>query len=49
MDWKMDTDLKVFDKTLAVAIEAKLPPEAMVKRVFGFSDMDSNKASVNPW
>ncbi|KAG6525883.1 uncharacterized protein LOC122047172 [Zingiber officinale] len=50
MDWGTNTDFqKVFDKMLAVAVEGKLPPEAMVKRLFVFSDMEFDEASANPW
>ncbi|XP_074564475.1 uncharacterized protein LOC141821009 [Curcuma longa] len=50
MDWGMNTDFqKVFDNILAVAVEGNLPPEAMVRRMFVFSDMEFDKASANPW
>ncbi|KAJ4758143.1 plant/protein [Rhynchospora pubera] len=50
MDWGMNTDFqKVFDKMLEVAVNSRLPPEKMVKRVFVFSDMEFDEASANPW
>ncbi|KAJ1703561.1 hypothetical protein LUZ63_003340 [Rhynchospora breviuscula] len=50
MDWGMNTDFqKVFDKMLEVAVNSRLSPEKMVKRVFVFSDMEFDEASANPW
>ncbi|GER36166.1 hypothetical protein STAS_12478 [Striga asiatica] len=50
MDWMMNTDFqKVFDLLLAVAVEGKLKPEDMIKRLFVFSDMEFDQASLNPW
>ncbi|GER36155.1 hypothetical protein STAS_12477 [Striga asiatica] len=50
MNWMMNTDFqKVFDLLLAVAVEGKLKPENMIKRVFVFSDMEFDQASLNPW
>ncbi|KFK25555.1 hypothetical protein AALP_AA8G130100 [Arabis alpina] len=46
MDWGMNTDFqKVLDLILRVAVEAKLKPEEMIKRVFVFSDMEFDEAS----
>ncbi|KFK25558.1 hypothetical protein AALP_AA8G130400 [Arabis alpina] len=46
MDWGMNTDFqKVFDLILRVAVEVKLKPEEMIKRVFVFSDMEFDQAS----
>ncbi|KFK25559.1 hypothetical protein AALP_AA8G130500 [Arabis alpina] len=45
MQWDMNTDFqKVFDLILRVAVEAKLKPEEMIKRVFVFSDMEFDEA-----
>ncbi|CAA0842205.1 Uncharacterised conserved protein UCP015417-vWA [Striga hermonthica] len=50
MDWMMNTDFqKVFDLLLVVAVEGKLKPENMIKRVFVFSDMEFDQVSLNPW
>lgn len=50
MEWEMNTDFqKVFDRILDVAVSAKLEEEKMVKRVFVFSDMEFDQASVNSW
>ncbi|GJM90381.1 hypothetical protein PR202_ga06655 [Eleusine coracana subsp. coracana] len=50
MDWGMNTDFQaVFDKILEVAVDARLPPEKMVRRVLVFSDMEFDVASANPW
>ncbi|WOL05724.1 hypothetical protein Cni_G14455 [Canna indica] len=50
MQWGMNTDFQqVFDKMLAVAVEGRLPAEAMVRRVFVFSDMEFDQASANDW
>ncbi|KAL3625197.1 hypothetical protein CASFOL_030651 [Castilleja foliolosa] len=40
---------KVFDTLLQVAVDGKLEPDQMIKRLFVFSDMEFNKASENPW
>ncbi|CAL9230131.1 unnamed protein product [Arabidopsis halleri] len=46
MQWGMNTDFqKVFDLILRVAVEGKLKPEEMIKRVFVFSDMEFDQAS----
>ncbi|ESQ43482.1 hypothetical protein EUTSA_v10015490mg [Eutrema salsugineum] len=45
MDWGMNTDFqKVFDVILNVAVEGRLKPEEMIKRVFVFSDMEFDEA-----
>ncbi|KAK1395154.1 GPI inositol-deacylase PGAP1-like protein [Heracleum sosnowskyi] len=50
MQWNVNTDFqKVFDKILQVAVDAKLSQEQMVKRLFVFSDMEFDEASLNPW
>ncbi|KAL3623514.1 hypothetical protein CASFOL_032330 [Castilleja foliolosa] len=50
MDWMMNTDFqKVFDLILQVAVEGKLKPEEMIKRLFVFSDMEFDQASLHPW
>jgi hypothetical protein len=50
MDWGMNTDFQaVFDKILEVAVDAGLPAEKMVRRVFVFSDMEFDQASDRPW
>ncbi|KAL1832428.1 hypothetical protein ACET3Z_002079 [Daucus carota] len=50
MDWNMNTDFqKVFDKILQIAVDAKLSQEQMVKRLFVFSDMEFDQASLRPW
>ncbi|KAK1553156.1 hypothetical protein Q3G72_029770 [Acer saccharum] len=50
MNWDMNTDFqKVFDKILEVAVEGNLKPEQMIKRLFVFSDMEFDQASLNPW
>lgn len=42
----MNTDFqKVFDLILDFAVKAKITPDQMIKRVFGFSDMEFNEAS----
>ncbi|CAH2072869.1 unnamed protein product [Thlaspi arvense] len=46
MDWGANTNFqKVFDVILRVAVEGRLKPEEMVKRVFVFSDMEFDQAS----
>ncbi|KAK3223754.1 hypothetical protein Dsin_010779 [Dipteronia sinensis] len=46
----MNTDFqKVFDRILEVAVEGNLKPEQMIKRLFVFSDMEFDQASLNPW
>ncbi|KFK25557.1 hypothetical protein AALP_AA8G130300 [Arabis alpina] len=46
MDWGYKTDFqKVFDLILKVAVDSKLKPEEMIKRVFVFSDMEFDEAS----
>ncbi|GFQ05599.1 uncharacterized protein l728 [Phtheirospermum japonicum] len=50
MKWGMNTDFqKVFDLLLQVAVNGKLKPEQMIKRLFVFSDMEFDEASQNPW
>ncbi|KAK3223755.1 hypothetical protein Dsin_010780 [Dipteronia sinensis] len=50
MNWDMNTDFqKVFDRILEVAMEGNLKPEQMIKRLFVFSDMEFDQASLNPW
>ncbi|KAE8731962.1 vacuolar protein sorting-associated protein 26A-like [Hibiscus syriacus] len=50
MRWGMNTDFqKVFDLMLKVAVEGKLKPEQMIKRLFVFSDMEFDQASTSPW
>ncbi|ESQ41262.1 hypothetical protein EUTSA_v10012951mg [Eutrema salsugineum] len=51
MKWGGNTDFqKVFDLILRVAVEGKLKPEEMIKRVFVFSDMEFDEASSsNDW
>ncbi|KAK9049018.1 hypothetical protein SSX86_032015 [Deinandra increscens subsp. villosa] len=50
MEWGMNTDFqKVFDLILEVASNARLSEHEMVKRVFVFSDMEFDEASVRPW
>ncbi|GER42128.1 hypothetical protein STAS_18891 [Striga asiatica] len=49
MDWGGNTDFqKVFDLLLQVAVDGKLKPEEMIKRVLVFSDMEFDEAS-KPW
>ncbi|CAA7039904.1 unnamed protein product [Microthlaspi erraticum] len=46
--WGMSTDFqKVFDLILRVAVEGRLKAEDMIKRVFVFSDMEFDQASVS--
>ncbi|CAN8299561.1 unnamed protein product [Cochlearia groenlandica] len=48
MAWGMNTDFqKVFDLILNVAVEGRLKPEEMIKRVFVFSDMEFDQASAS--
>ena len=50
MNWGMNTDFqKVFDLILQVAVTGKLNPEAMIKRIIVFSDMEFDQASANSW
>lgn len=50
MYWDMNTDFqKVFDKILEVAKAGKLSEDQMIKRLFVFSDMEFDQASLNPW
>ncbi|GFQ03060.1 uncharacterized protein l728 [Phtheirospermum japonicum] len=47
MEWGMNTDFqKVFDLLLQVAVNGKLKPEQMIKRLFVFSDMEFDQAST---
>ncbi|KAK9748882.1 hypothetical protein RND81_02G087800 [Saponaria officinalis] len=46
MDWGMNTNFqKVFDIILNVAVQGKLNPDQMIKRVFVFSDMEFDEAT----
>lgn len=46
----MNTDFqKVFDLILQVAVNGRLKPEHMIKRIFVFSDMEFDQASSNSW
>ncbi|GFQ03055.1 uncharacterized protein l728 [Phtheirospermum japonicum] len=46
MEWGMNTDFqKVFDLLLQVAVNGKLKPEQMIKRLFVFNDMEFDQAS----
>ncbi|XP_057806500.1 uncharacterized protein LOC131021357 [Salvia miltiorrhiza] len=50
MEWGGNTDFqKVFDVILKVAVKGKLKAEEMIKRLFVFSDMEFDEASMNPW
>ncbi|CAA0843056.1 Uncharacterised conserved protein UCP015417-vWA [Striga hermonthica] len=50
MEWGMNTNFqRVFDLLLQVAVDGKLKPDQMIKRVFVFSDMEFDVASMNPW
>ncbi|KAL6496423.1 hypothetical protein OROGR_029681 [Orobanche gracilis] len=50
MEWGVNTDFqKVFDLLLQVAVNGKLKPDQMIKRLFVFSDMEFDQASQNPW
>ncbi|KAL0735991.1 hypothetical protein Bca4012_012201 [Brassica carinata] len=48
MKWGMNTDFqKVFDLILKVAVDGRLKPEQMIRRVFVFSDMEFDQAAVS--
>lgn len=48
MHWGMNTNFqKVFDLLLGVAVNSKLSPEQMIKRVFVFSDMEFDQANAS--
>ncbi|MED6224803.1 hypothetical protein PIB30_087680 [Stylosanthes scabra] len=50
MKWGMNTNFqRVFDRILEVAVNGKLKPDQMIKRVFVFSDMEFDQASTRPW
>ncbi|TYG77637.1 hypothetical protein ES288_D03G210600v1 [Gossypium darwinii] len=50
MEWGGNTDFqKVFDLILKVAVEGNLKPEQIIKRLFVFSDMEFDQASMSPW
>ncbi|KAH6807098.1 hypothetical protein C2S51_028206 [Perilla frutescens var. frutescens] len=50
MDWGMNTNFqRVFDVMLEVAVKGKLKAKEMIKRLFVFSDMEFDQASLNPW
>ncbi|KAB2633705.1 hypothetical protein D8674_029952 [Pyrus ussuriensis x Pyrus communis] len=50
MEWGMNTDFqKVFDLILQVAVNGRLKPKHMIKRIFVFSDMEFDQASSNSW
>ncbi|XP_073119490.1 uncharacterized protein [Henckelia pumila] len=40
---------RVFDKILEVAVNGNLSEDKMIKRLFVFSDMEFDQASVSPW
>ncbi|KAH0907435.1 hypothetical protein HID58_039262 [Brassica napus] len=46
--WGMNTDFqKVFDLILKVAVDGRLKPEEMIRRVFVFSDMEFDQAATS--
>ncbi|WZZ22477.1 hypothetical protein YC2023_123864 [Brassica napus] len=48
MEWGMNTDFqKVFDLILKVAVDGRLKPEEMIRRVFVFSDMEFDQAATS--
>ncbi|KAK7275711.1 hypothetical protein RIF29_16833 [Crotalaria pallida] len=50
MEWGMNTNFqRVFDLILDVAVSGNLKEDQMIKRVFVFSDMEFDEASLNPW
>ena len=50
MEWGMNTDFqKVFDLILQIAINGNLKAEHMIKRVFVFSDMEFDQATLHSW
>ncbi|MED6163233.1 hypothetical protein PIB30_078023, partial [Stylosanthes scabra] len=50
IEWGGSTNFQaVFDRILEVAVNAKLKADQMIKRVFVFSDMEFDQASLNPW
>ncbi|KZV26543.1 hypothetical protein F511_35877 [Dorcoceras hygrometricum] len=50
MDWGGNTDFqRVFDRILEVAVKGNLSEDKMIKRLFVFSDMEFDEASVSPW
>ncbi|KAI9170087.1 hypothetical protein LWI28_022387 [Acer negundo] len=50
MNWGFNTDFqKLSDRILEVAVERNLKPEQMIKRLFVFSDMEFDQASMIPW
>ncbi|KAJ8749402.1 hypothetical protein K2173_018894 [Erythroxylum novogranatense] len=50
MEWGMNTNFqKVFDLILTVAVNGNLKEDQMIKRLFVFSDMEFDQASLNPW
>jgi hypothetical protein len=50
MEMGMNTNFqKVFDRILDVAVNGNLKEDQMIKRIFVFSDMEFDQASVNPW
>ncbi|XVF81471.1 hypothetical protein PTKIN_Ptkin15bG0157800 [Pterospermum kingtungense] len=50
MRWGINTDFqKAFDLILKVAVQGKLKPEEMIKKLFVFSDMEFDGASASPW
>ncbi|KAL3501041.1 hypothetical protein ACH5RR_035490 [Cinchona calisaya] len=50
MYWEMNTNFqRVFDKILEVAKAGNLSEDQMIKRLFVFSDMEFDQASLSPW
>jgi hypothetical protein len=50
MGWGGNTNFQAtFDRILQVAVDARLPPEKMIKTLFVFSDMEFDQASQHPW
>ncbi|XP_073025467.1 uncharacterized protein [Primulina eburnea] len=50
MDAGYNTDFqRVFDRILEVAVNGNLGEDKMIKRLFVFSDMEFDEASVSPW
>ena len=47
MKWGVNTNFQKFvDQVLKVAVDAKIGQEQMVKRIFLFSDMQFDQASI---
>ncbi|KAG0461606.1 hypothetical protein HPP92_021571 [Vanilla planifolia] len=50
MEWGWNTNFqKVFDRILQVAVNGKLTPEQMIRRIFVFSDMEFDQAGGRAW